>query len=89
MAIHISIRPLIRKQMGYRGPRRARVFIIYVNVRLRRRAIQISSRQIFLSYQPLPGAKLSLHQDKDANRICARQLFLFLWAYPRFFNLAA
>lgn len=23
------------------------------------------------------------------NRICARQLFLFLWAYPRFFNLAA
>lgn len=23
------------------------------------------------------------------NRICARQLFLFLWAYPRFFNLVA
>lgn len=35
-----------------------------------------------------PGAKLSLHQDKD-RRICARRLFLFLWAYPRFFNLAA
>lgn len=23
------------------------------------------------------------------NRICARRLFLFLWAYPRFFNLVA
>ena len=39
----ISIRPLIRKQIN-RGPPCRRVFIIYVNVRLRQRAIQISSQ---------------------------------------------
>ena len=50
----ISIRPLIRKQIN-RGPPCRRVFIIYVNVRLRQRAIN----------RYVPGAKLSLHQDKD------------------------
>lgn len=39
----ISIRPLIRKQIN-RGPPCRRVFMIYANVRLRRRAIQISSQ---------------------------------------------
>lgn len=39
--------------------------MIYVNVRLRRRAIQISSQMLVLSTATLPGAKLSLHQDKD------------------------
>lgn len=38
--------------------------MIYVNVRLRRRAIQISSQMLVLSTATL-GAKLSLHQDKD------------------------
>lgn len=83
----ISIRPLIRKQIN-RGPPCHRVFIIYVNVRLRRRAIQISSQMLVLSTATLLARNCRCIRIKT-NRICARQLFLFLWAYPRFFNLAA
>lgn len=36
-----------------------------------------------------PGAKNCRCIRIKTNRICARQLFLFLWAYPRFFNLVA
>ncbi|XPE25381.1 alpha-ketoglutarate-dependent dioxygenase AlkB [Shigella sonnei] len=36
-----------------------------------------------------PRAKLSLHQDKDKTGSARADCFLFLWAYPRFFNLAA
>lgn len=63
-------------------------FIIYVNVRLRRRAIQISSQMLVLSTATLLARNCRCIRIKT-NRICARQLFLFLWAYPRFFNLAA
>ncbi len=65
-----------------------RVFIIYVNVRLRRRAIQISSQMLVLSTATLLARNCRCIRIKT-NRICARRLFLFLWAYPRFFNLAA
>ena len=71
-----------------RGPPCHRVFIIYVNVRLRRRAIQISSQMLVLSTATLLARNCRCIRIKT-NRICARQLFLFLWAYPRFFNLAA
>lgn len=79
--------PLIRKQIN-RGPPCRRVFIIYVNVRLRRRAIQISSQMLVLSTATLLARNCRCIRIKT-NRICARRLFLFLWAYPRFFNLAA
>ena len=78
---------IIRKQIN-RGPPCHRVFIIYVNVRLRRRAIQISSQMLVLSTATLLARNCRCIRIKT-NRICARRLFLFLWAYPRFFNLAA
>lgn len=69
-------------------PAMRRVFIIYVNVRLRRRAFQISSQMLVLSTATLLARNCRCIRIKT-NRICARQLFLFLWAYPRFFNLVA
>lgn len=82
----ISIRPLIRKQIN-RGPPCHRVFIIYVNVRLRRRAIQISSQMLVLSTATL-GAKLSLHQDKDEPDLRAPIVSVSL-GLPAIFSLVA
>ncbi len=58
-------------------------FHIYVNVRLRR-DIQISSQMLVLSTYA-PGAKLSLHQDKD-EPVCARQLFSVSLGLPAIFQ---
>lgn len=62
--------------------------MIYVNVRLRRRAIRISSQMLVLSTATLLARNCRCIRIKT-NRICARRLFLFLLAYPRFFNLVA
>lgn len=51
-------------------------------------AIQISSQMLVLSTATFTARNCRCIRIKT-NRICARQLFLFLWAYPRFFNLAA
>ena len=37
-------------------------------------------------YQPLRSWRETVCIRIKTNRICARQLFLFLWAYPRFFQ---
>lgn len=69
-------------------PQTNKPFMIYVNVRLRRRAIQISSQMLVLSTATLLARNCRCIRIKT-NRICARRLFLFLWAYLRFFNLVA
>ncbi len=68
-----------------RGPPCHKAFMIYVNVRLRRRAIQISSQMLVLSTATLLARNCRCIRIKT-NRICARQLFLFLWAYPAIFQ---
>lgn len=50
--------------------------------------IQISSQMLVLSTATLLARNCRCIRIKT-NRICARQLFLFLWAYPQFFNLVA
>ncbi len=61
--------------------------MIYVNVRLRRRASRFPAR--CLSYQPLRSWRETvLHQDKDEPDLRAPIVSVSL-AYPRFFNLAA
>ena len=49
---------------------------------------QISSQMLVLSTATLLARNCRCIRIKT-NRICARRLFLFLLAYPRFFNLAA
>ncbi|OSK01832.1 alpha-ketoglutarate-dependent dioxygenase AlkB [Escherichia coli SHECO001] len=77
-----------KKKTNNRGPPCHKAFMIYVNVRLRRRAIRISSQMLVLSTATLLARNCRCIRIKT-NRICARRLFLFLLAYPRFFNLVA
>ncbi len=68
-------------------PAMRRVFIIYVNVRLRRRAIQISARCLF--DQPLRSWRETVAaSDKDEPDLRAPIVSVSL-GLPAFFNLAA
>lgn len=62
-------------------------FIIYVNVRLRRRAIRFQPDACLIN-RYAPGAKLSLHQDKDEPDLRAPIVSVSL-GLPAIFNLAA